>query len=43
MFSYVLKPKRNLIKSLAPRLSETLNKLLGVGLSNFSNEFLKTS
>ena len=38
-----LKPKRNLVRSLIPRLSETLNKLLGEGLINFSNEFLKTS
>ena len=28
---------------LIPRLSETLNKPLGVGLINFSNKFLKTS
>ena len=38
-----LKPKRNLVRSLIPRLSETLHKLLGEGLINFSNEFLKTS
>ena len=38
-----LKPKRNLVRSLIPRLSETLNKLLGEGLINFSDEFLKTS
>ena len=31
------------VRSLTPRLSETLNKLLGEGLINFSNEFLKTS
>ena len=36
-------PKRNLVRSLIPRLSETLNKLLGEGLINFSDEFLKTS
>ena len=36
-----LKPKRNLVRSLIPRLSETLNKLLGEDLVNFSNEFLK--
>ena len=34
-----LKPKRNLARSL--RLSETLNKLLGVVLRNFSDEFEK--
>ena len=34
-------PKRNLVRSLIPRLSETLNKLLGEGLTNFSIEFLK--
>ena len=38
-----LKTKRNLVRSLIPRLSETLNKLLGEGLVNFSNDFLKTS
>ena len=38
-----LKPKRNLVRSLIPRLSETLNKLLGEGLINFSDSFLKTS
>ena len=39
-----LKPKHNLISSLIPRLSETLSKLFGlVGLTMFSNEFLKTS
>ena len=38
-----LKPKLNLARSLIPRLPETLNKLLGEGLKNFSNEFLKTS
>ena len=37
-----LKPERNLVRSLIPRLSETLHKLLGEGLINFSNEFLKT-
>ena len=36
-----LKPKRNLVRSLILRLSETLNKLLGEDLVNFSNEFLK--
>ena len=36
-----LKAKRNLVSSLIPRLSETLNKLLGEDLVNFSNEFLK--
>ena len=30
-----LKPKHNLVRSLVPRLSETLNKLLGEGLKNF--------
>ena len=39
----LLKPKRNLVRSLIPRLSETLNKLLGVGLIDFSNVFLQTS
>ena len=38
-----LKSKHNLVRSLIPRLSETLNKLLGEGLINFSHEFLKTS
>ena len=32
-----LKPKRNLVRTLIPRLSETLSKLLGKGLINFSN------
>ena len=30
-----------LVRSLIPRLWETLNKLFGAGLINFSNEFLK--
>ena len=34
-----LKPKRNLVRSLIPRLPETLNKQLGEGLINFNNEF----
>ena len=38
-----LKPKRNLVRSLIPRLSETLNRLLGEDLVNFSNEYLKIS
>ena len=38
-----LPPKRNLAKSLIPSLSETLNKLLGVGFINFRYVFLKTS
>ena len=37
-----LKPKRNLVRSLIPRLSETLIKLLGVGIIKFMKEFLKT-
>ena len=32
-----------LVRSLIPRLWETLNMLLGVGLINFSNKFLKIS
>ena len=36
-------PKLNLVSSLIPRLPEILEKLLGEGLINFSNEFLKTS
>ena len=35
-----LRPRRNLVRSLIPRLSETINKLLGVGLINFRNKFL---
>ena len=38
-----LKPKRNLVSSLIPRLSEKLKNLLGESLIDFSNEFLKTS
>ena len=30
------------MRSLIPRVSDILNKLLGVGLMNFSCEFLKT-
>ena len=40
MFSKKL--KNNLVIRLIPKLSEILNKLLGVSLKNFSNEFLKT-
>ena len=43
MFSKMTQAKRNLVRSLTRRLSEILNKLLGEGLINFSNEFLKTS
>ena len=39
MFSKKL--KNNLVIRLIPKLSEILNKLLGVSLKNFSNEFLK--
>ena len=42
-FQRWLKLRRNLVRSLIPRLSGTLNKLLRLGLKNFSNWFLKTS
>ena len=35
-------PQRNAMRSLIQRLLGTLIKLLGVGLTNFSKEFLKT-
>ena len=37
------KAKRNQVRNLIPKVSETLNKLLGVDLLNFSCEFLKAS
>ena len=39
-FMFSKMTEANLVRSLIPRLSETLNKLLGEGLINFSNEFL---
>ena len=39
----LLKRKPNLVRNLIPRLPETLNKLLGLGLINFGNEYLKIS
>ena len=43
MFSNMAETKCNLVRSLIQRVSETLNKLLEVGLINFCSEFLKTS
>ena len=45
VFEFLLrryKSKRNLLRNLISKLSETSNKLLGVGLRNFSFEIFKT-